>query len=158
MTLSHERLEELLRAQAARAYLLPPDLPARIHARLEGAAGRPLPRAFLWSRPLALAAAALLLLGLGTWFAWPADGSAPEPMLVAGDRPSSLASRLASVTGLRGLEHLAQSTEQLLASELESPIRSELAALASDARRTADGLFAQLARPVGRLVSTRRSE
>ncbi len=148
MNPSHERLEELLRAQARGAFPPPADLSARVLSRLSD---RPAPAsrlALLLPRRLAAAALVAGALGLG----WLATRS-PRADLPAPDELSAgLGERLAVASGLRGLESLARNSQALFAEELENPIRSELSALASDARRTADSLLAGLAGPVERLI------
>ncbi len=154
MSLTHERLAALLREQAPSARpALPADFGARVQARIEA----PRVRQPLW-RSWQLAAAATALLTTGVWLAWRPRAASELPaqaqaLLVE----QHTFDRLASATGLREIESLARSSKALFTNELESPIRSELAAIASDARRTADVLFAGLSRPVERLLAGRNA-
>jgi hypothetical protein len=154
MNPSHERLAARLREQAPSARPAPPaDLCERILARIEDAsAARARPRP--WR--LVAAAAALALFTAGVWLVRSPRSAEERPAEALASLPERTTfDRLVIASGVSGIQSLARSSQSLFTDELESPIRSELAALASDARHTADVLFAGLSRPVERLLSSR---
>jgi hypothetical protein len=154
MNPSHERLAARLRDEARLARPAPPaDLHARILARIGEA---PVVRTRPSTRRLAAAAAAILLVAAGAWlYRQPRHADEGSAVSVASLPQASTFDRLVIASGVSGIQSLARSSKCLFTDEIESPIRSELAALASDARHTADVLFAGLSRPVERLLSSR---
>lgn len=146
MSESNDPIESLLRRHAREHYPVAPDLRAAIVARLDA---RSFPR---WGR-FASAALVLLLCGVGVQ-QYRGRSRAEQARQPRFESPASLLAALTRDTlrsvSLPDLQGLARGTERFLEQELENPVRAELAAFASDARNTAQGLLEPLARPLAR--------